>query len=100
MGSKGLRRKSRKVLRKNPRERGMQPLGRALHRYNDGDKVLIKIDPSVHKGMPHRRYHGKIGKVMEPRGRAYVIGLKDGGKNRVLIVRPEHLKPYYDLGEK
>jgi large subunit ribosomal protein L21e len=97
MGSKGLRRKTRKILRKKPRDRGMQPLGKLLHKYNLHDKALIMIDPSIHAGMPHSRYHGKVGVVKGQRGRSYLIELKEGGKIRKLIVRPEHLRPYFDV---
>ena len=98
MKSKGFRRKSRQILRKKPRERGMQPLGRMLHKYNSGDKVVIKIDSSIHGGMPHSRYYGKVGVVMEQRGRAYIIEMTEEDKTRELIVRPEHLLPYTDSG--
>ncbi len=90
--SHGYRRGSRKVLSKKPRERGLQPLGRLLHEYKLGDRAIIKIDPSVHKGMPHHRYQGKVGIIEEKRGSAYIIRIKDGHKIRSLIVRPEHLK--------
>ncbi len=76
----------------------MQPLGRMLHKYSSGDKVVVKIDSSIHGGMPHSRYHGKVGVIREQRGRAYVIGMKDQNKSRELIVRPEHLVPYSDTG--
>jgi len=92
--SKGLRRGSRSILRKKPRERGLQPIGRVLHDYEMGDKVVIKIDSSIHKGMPHPRYHGKIGVIEEKRGRAYVIKMAEGGKIRTIITRPEHIKPH------
>ena len=97
MKSKGFRRRSRHILKKKPRERGIQPLGRVLNKYNRGNKVVVKIDSSIHAGMPHHRYHGKVGVVMEQRGRAYVIEMKEGDKKRVLIVRPEHLLPYSDI---
>ncbi len=96
MGSKGFRRKSRKLLTRKPRERGMQPLGRMLYKYRVGDKAAIKIDPSLSDGMPPIRYHGKIGVVTEQRGRAYIVDLQEGGKLRRLIARPEHLVPYSD----
>lgn len=98
MKSKGFRRKTRQILKKKPRERGMQPLGRMLHKYNSGDKVVVKIDSSIHGGMPHSRYYGKVGVVMEQRGRAYIIELIEEDKTRELIVRPEHLVPYSDVG--
>ena len=98
MSSKGFRRKSRQILRKKPRDRGMQPLGRMLHKYNVGDKAVVKIDSSVHDGMPHTRYHGKVGIVAEQRGKAYIVEIAEGGKTRRLIIRPEHLVPYSDSG--
>lgn len=92
--SRGPRRKTRQRFRKPPRERGIQPLGRLLHEYGAGEKVVIKIDPSVHKGMPHSRYHGRVGDVEGKRGRAYVVKLRAGDKLKTLIVRPEHVKPH------
>lgn len=81
-------------MTKNPRERGMQPLGRLLHNYKLGDRVVIKIDPSVHKGMPHARYQGKVGLIGEKRGSSYLVRIEDGHKLKILITRPEHLRPY------
>ena len=92
--SHGLRSGHRKILTKKPRERGLQPLGRLLHVYKVGDKTILKIDPSVHKGMPHARYQGKVGTIQEKRGSAYIVRIQEGHKTRSLIVRPEHLIPY------
>ena len=92
--SKGLRHKTRKVMRKHPRERGKLRLSRILRKYALGDRVVIKIDPAIHRGMPHRRYHGKVGVVVGMRGRAYVVEVPVGGETRTLIVRPEHLMPH------
>ena len=96
--SKGFRSGARYVLRKKPKERGLQPIGGLLYEYQIGDKVVIKIDSSIHKGMPHPRYQGKIGVIAEKRGRAYVIKLVEGGKVRILIARPEHIKPHSSRG--
>ena len=90
--SRGSRRRSRHVLRKAPRMRGKQPLGRLLHEHNVEDRIVIFIDPSFQKGMPHHRYHGKVGTIKEKRGRAYVVELTEGGKKRILIIRPEHIR--------
>jgi len=92
--SKGFRAGTRQILRKSPRERGLPPLSRIIYPYNVGDKVVIKIDPSIHKGMPHPRFHGKIGTIIEKRGRAYVILIRDGGKMKKVIARPEHIRPF------
>jgi len=92
--SKGYRSRTRKLLRKPPRRRGMDPLGPLLHEYVEGEQVSIQINPSVHKGMPHRRFHGKIGTILERRGRAYVIGVKDGDLLKKILALPDHIKPY------
>ena len=90
--SRGIRSKTRQILRRKPRERGLSPITRALQQFEKGDKVSIIIDPSIHKGMPHRRYHGKTGDVEEKRGDAYVVKVKSGNAIKNIIVRPEHLR--------
>lgn len=64
-----------------------------MYDYKPGDKVYIIINPSVMKGMPHRRYHGKTGTIVGKRGRCYIVQVRMGGKVKTLIVRPEHLRP-------
>jgi large subunit ribosomal protein L21e len=90
--SKGYRSKTRTLFRKQPRERGKVGLSRLLRTYNPGDKVKIRIDSSVHKGMPHRRYHGRVGIVRGRRGRSYVIEVTEGKQTHTLIARPEHIE--------
>jgi large subunit ribosomal protein L21e len=92
--SKGYRAKTRTLLKKKPREKGKIGLSKILREYASGDKVVIKIDSSVHKGMPHRRYHGRIGVIAEKRGRAYVVNVTQGNTTKQIIVRPEHLEPH------
>lgn len=90
--SKGFRSKTRKKLRKNVRERGMMPLSRIMREHSVGDRVAIVIDPSIHKGQPHPRFHGRTGKVIGKRGRAYIIEIHDGNKRKEIFARPEHLR--------
>jgi large subunit ribosomal protein L21e len=90
----GIRNRSRHKLRKKPRGKGMQSLGRLIYDYEIGEKVVVFIDPSVQKGMPHPRYHGYVASVLEKRGKSYVVGLKDGKIDKKLTVRPEHIKPH------
>lgn len=91
---KGYRHRTRKMFRKNIRERGLVPsLSLLMVDYNVGDKVHIIVNPSIHKGMPHRRYHGKTGEVIGRRGRCYIVKTIVGSKEKILFVRPEHLRP-------
>lgn len=91
--AKGFRRKTRSLLKRNPRERGKTGLSQILQEYEPDEKVVVKIDPSVHKGMPHRRYHGKIGVIVDKRGRSYVVNVSMGKAVKEIIVRPEHITP-------
>jgi len=88
----GRRIKTRSLLRKSVREKGIKPPSYLLQDYKPGDKAVLKYDPSVHKGMPHRRFYGKVGTIMGKRGKAYVLQVVDGDKTKTLIARPEHLK--------
>ncbi|KUO41902.1 MAG: 50S ribosomal protein L21 [Hadesarchaea archaeon YNP_N21] len=90
--SKGYRSKTRGKLTKHVRERGLSPVSKVIQNFTEGTKVAIIIDPSVVKGQPHPRYHGRIGIVREKRGRAYLVEVKDGGNIKKLISGPEHLK--------
>jgi len=89
--SKGYRSRTRALLSREPREKGKVPVGKLLHILEPGEKIRIKINPSVHKGMPHRRFHGKIGIIKGKRGRSYLVEVPLGRQKRVIIVRPEHL---------
>ena len=91
--SHGIRNRNRTLLRRKPRDRGKNPLGRILTPYSLGQMVTISINPSIQKGMPHRRYHGRVGMIAEKRGRAYVVQITTGKVPRLIIARPEHIMP-------
>jgi len=91
--SKGFRTKTRTLISRKPRDRGKQPLGRLLIPYALGQTVRIMINPAVQKGMPHRRYHGRVGLVAEKRGRSYVVEVAGTKTPRIIIARPEHITP-------
>jgi large subunit ribosomal protein L21e len=91
--SKGYRAKTRVLLKLNPRERGKTTLSKVLYSYKEGEEVLVKINPSVQKGMPHRRFQGRKGVIITKRGRSYVVHVQDDSVTKEIIVRPEHLTP-------
>lgn len=90
--SRGPRRKSRSVLTKRVRDKGKLGLSRLLAEYEVGDKVIINIDPGVHKGMPHKRFQGKVGTVVEKRGKAYILDIPQRKTSKLVIAGPEHLR--------
>jgi large subunit ribosomal protein L21e len=96
--SKGLKNRSRALLKKSPRKRGAPPPSVVLKEFSVGEKVVIDLEPSVHKGMPHRRFQGKVGTILEKRGRAYVVRVSMEPEDKVVVVRPAHLRSFSNSG--
>ncbi len=65
-----------------------------LRKYSEGDRALVIIDSRQHKGLPHRRYHGKVGTVTSVGRRAVTLDVKLGNKTKTLITRYDHIKPF------
>ncbi len=83
---------TREKLSNNPRDRGTSPPQRAVQQYENGQKVHLKIDPSVRKGRFHPRFNGRTGEVVGKQGKAYKVIINDGGKDKTLITQPAHLR--------
>ena len=92
--SRGYRAGTRRLLKKEPRERGKIRISKLLYEYQPGSRVVIMIDSSIQKGMPHKRYHGKVGTIIDKRGRSFIVSVTQGDATKEIIVRPEHLEPY------
>lgn len=90
--SKGLRKRTRQKFRKRARKRGLSPITHSFVEYQEGEKANIIIDPSIHKGQPHSRFHGQTGTVIGNQGRAYLLEVRMGKMNKRVIVGPEHLR--------
>jgi large subunit ribosomal protein L21e len=90
--SKGLRSKTRHLLLKDPRRRGELPPNRVLAEFPVGSHVAIKMEPSQHKGMTHKRFQGLTGTVAGKQGVAFVVAVMHGNMAKTLVVRAEHLK--------
>lgn len=88
--SKGPRKRTRYLLKKKAREK--TPITKYLKEFKLGSKVIIKPNPSSHKGMPYKRFFGRLGTIVEKRGKSYIVKIKDGKKEKNIIARPEHLK--------
>lgn len=87
--SHGYRRKSRSVLTQNNIPKGLSYL---LTEYSPGEKVIIAIDPREHKTTPHRRYHGKVGTVLQVGRRSLKTSVVIGNKQKILQTRLNHVK--------
>jgi len=89
--SKGFRNRTRSRLRKSPRERGNPPITHAMREFAQGEHVAIRINSAVHAGMPYPRFQGLTGVIAGKQGRAFLVRLYDGGKEKTVIAGPEHL---------
>jgi large subunit ribosomal protein L21e len=90
---KGYRCKTRRLWRKDVRDRGLPGLSRFMIDYKVGDDVDILGDPSFQKrGLPFRRFHGRTGRVVGIRGRCYEVQVYDGGKLKTLFIGREHIR--------
>jgi len=86
--SHGFRRRTRSLLKASKTKKGLSSL---LLDYSPNDRVVVKIDPSQVKGMPHRRFNGLVGTVQEVGRRAVTVDIQVGDKTKKLIARKEHI---------
>ncbi len=82
----------RKKLTNHPRERGISPPQRAIQTFETGERVHLKLDPSVRDGRFPPKFVGKTGEIIGCQGAAYKVQIRDGGKEKVIITVPAHLK--------
>ena len=75
-------------------KKGPRGVSFLLRKYQVGDQAVVIIDPSQHKALPHRRYHGKVGVVSEVGRRTVTLHVKLGNKTKTLITRLDHIKPF------
>lgn len=90
----GPRAGGRSVFRKHPRTRGKISLTKYFMPYEVGDLAILTAEPAVQKNIYHVRFHGITGLVTGKRGACYELQIQDGGKQKMLIVHPIHLKKY------
>ncbi|MFQ5474743.1 MAG: 50S ribosomal protein L21e [Candidatus Nanoarchaeia archaeon] len=88
----GNRRKTRSKLRKDVRSKSKVSISRYYQQFSVGDRVLLKAESAVQKGMYFPRFHGKTGIIKEKQGDCYKIGIKDKNKAKELLVHPVHLR--------
>ena len=70
----------------------MSPPQRAIQTFEAGDRVHLKLDPSVHKGRFPPRFIGHTGTILGRQGGAYRVEINDGGKRKTIVTTPAHLQ--------
>src|SRR5882672_11716427 len=90
--SKGPRKGTRSLFRVRPRERGKTRITRVIQLFENGEKAAIEIDSRVRGGQPHNTFQGKTGVILKPQGRCYLMKIRIGGKFKVVVIAPAHLR--------
>jgi large subunit ribosomal protein L21e len=88
----GFRRKTRYKLKKEIRQKGKLSLQKYFQTFKVGESVYLVAEPAIQKGMYHPRFFGKAGTILGLRGACYQVAIKDGGKDKTVLVHPVHLK--------
>nr|CAD7259354.1 unnamed protein product [Timema shepardi] len=93
--SKGYRRGTRDLFSRKFRRHGTIPLSTYMKVYKVGDIVDIKGNGAVQKGMPHKIYHGKTGRVFNvtPHALGVIVNKRLRGKiiPKRINIRIEHV---------
>uniref|UniRef100_A0A2K5HLR7 Large ribosomal subunit protein eL21 n=1 Tax=Colobus angolensis palliatus TaxID=336983 RepID=A0A2K5HLR7_COLAP len=93
--TKGKRRGTRYMFSRTFRKHRVVPLATYMRIYKKGDIVDIKGMGTVQKGMPHKCYHGKTGRVYNVTQHAVGIVVNKQVKGKILAkrinVRIEHI---------
>ncbi len=79
-------------MSKNFRNKGKIKLSDYLDEYKIGEKVVLKAEPAVQKGIYHLRFYGKAGIVKAKRGKSYEVEITDGKTSKILISHPVHMR--------
>lgn len=94
--SYGIRARTRHMFAKKFRQHGLPTLSQYQMAVKVGDYVDIFADPSIHKGMPHKHYHGRTGIVFNVTKSAVGVRVNKMVNGRILEkrihVRIEHIR--------
>merc|ERR1719218_5402 len=94
--SHGKRARTRDLFSKPYKRHGATPFQRYFVTYRMGDYVDIITDGSIHKGMPHKFYHGKTGRVFNVTQHAVGVIVNKLHNGRIIPkrihVRIEHVR--------
>ena len=76
---------------KNIHEKGKFSLARFLKKFKPGESIAVVKNLGFKFGYP-KRLQGRTGKVLEKRGSAYYVEIKDLNKPKRYSIRPIHLR--------
>ena len=87
----GSRRKTRNLYSVSKKMKGKLQVSKFVKKLQVGEIVQLVGQPSIVKGIYFRRFHGRTGTITGKQGECYKVHIKDGGKDKTLIVAAVHL---------
>jgi len=64
-----------------------------LRTFKPEQTVHIVLQPNIKRqGYSYTKFHGLTGKIIEKRGSAYVVQIRDGSAEKKVILAPVHLR--------
>lgn len=76
---------------KRIREKGKLPFTKYFQTFEPGEAVAVVRELSIKFGYPNR-IQGRTGRVIEKRGSAYYVEIKELNKPKKYLLKPIHLK--------
>ena len=84
---------------KTARQKGKFSFMKYFQKFKPGESVAVVRELSVPLGYS-KRIQGRTGKIIEKRGNAYHVMIKDLNKEKKYMIKPIHLKKIEDYGVK
>ncbi|XP_010497501.2 PREDICTED: 60S ribosomal protein L21-1-like, partial [Camelina sativa] len=83
----GVRARTRNLFARPLRKKGYIPLSTYLRTFKVGDYVVVKVNGTIHKRMPHKFYHGRTGRICNVTKPAVGVEVNKQIGNRILRKR-------------
>jgi len=79
------------LKKKRVREKGKIKFSEYFKKLKKGDRVAVKRELGIKKiGFP-KKLQGKTGEIVDKRGKAYIVKIKDLRQEKRFIIHPIHL---------
>ena len=78
-------------MKKRIRDKGKLKLSRMFQELKEGDKVGVIRELAEKAGFP-KTLQGRTGRISGWRGKACIVSIRSGKKEKTYIIKPIHLK--------
>jgi len=77
--------------KKSIKSRGKLKLSLYFQEFKEGDKVAVVREQSLNPEFP-KRIQGLVGVIKGMKGKAYIVQIREGNKEKIHVIKPMHLK--------